>query len=338
MKDYNTMNKAYYMIWNGLWSLMLAVVLHGSACVWFGSRYLPDRSVLMALALTGAGIGTILTLKRHRNAAGIVINQLLGFSICLAAAAWEYDRIVFAAGVLMAAAVAGGYAALLLVRYRICGSRIVPLAGCIRIFLINGRTLTALVLTLSIAAGLCVRANGTAAEEPRQRSTISSELSTVRKLEDPIWETLDETERLGVLQIIADIEADHLGIERVRVRLRELGDTTLGSYADAIRTITINREWLADMDGFEALEVLCHECFHAYQHRLVDLYTELETDQRQLFAFHRADHYETEFANYIDGDVDYEGYSQQWCEIDSEAYAEEAVWRYLEELEAAGAA
>lgn len=334
MKSYNTMDSDIYILCNYTCATMLFGFIRRPMYDYFGGSFLPDwklLSVLMAAAVMG---GVLLTLRRYRNGASILINVLLGGSVCLTVAVWNYDSKMALVAVAAAAATVLGYIMLLLVKYRGkgCAYHRVSLANCLSVGLINGRTLLALVLTVTMVGGLVFHADRVSAEDGWEEMTTGSEIETIRMLEDDVWPELSEAERLEVLQGIADIEVDYLGIDRVRVEIRRLEEMTLGHYNDYDKSIVINRDWLEKMDGFEVLEVLCHEAFHAYQYRLIDMYMEMDDEQRELYLFRDADRYQWEFSNYINGSEDYDAYAAQLCEIDSDAYAADAVRRYCDEL------
>lgn len=334
MKHFNSMSVSSYFWTNCVWTSLLVALCRKLLYGYFGTRDLPDGKLLLAVLVAAVAVGMLLTMKQYRNDANVMINLFLGASVGLTAAAWVFQRSVALAAVAAAAVTVAGYLALVLVRYR--GKRGVgrraSLGRCLRVGLINGRTLTALVLTVTMLGGLFLNASDASAEEEWDEMTISGEFDTVCQLEDDIWQTLSEKERLAVLQTIADIEADYLGIDRVRVSIEKLEERTLGNYSDSERCVRISRDYLEEMDGFEALEVLCHECYHAYQFRLVDLYKAVSAEHQGLFVFRKADRYRWEFTDYINGSEDYEAYAAQWCEIDSNDYAEDAVRRYRHEL------
>ena len=64
------------------------------------------------------------------------------------------------------------------------------------------------------------------------------------------------------------------------------------------------------------------------------LYNSLSQEERQLFLFREAGKYKEEFESYINGEVDYEHYIKQWCEIDSNAYAYDAANDYYNRIHA----
>lgn len=111
-----------------------------------------------------------------------------------------------------------------------------------------------------------------------------------------------------------------------------LQEETLGYYDDQTHTIAININFLQKGNSTDILETLTHEAFHAYEHRLVDLYTNAADELKDLRLLHRAKIYIEEFENYIDGSDDPIGYFFQAVEFDSDAYAASAADRYFDAI------
>lgn len=104
-------------------------------------------------------------------------------------------------------------------------------------------------------------------------STIENNLNTINLLQEDIWDILSLQERLNVLQTIANIEASYLGLpHELNVISAVMDEETLGYYNDQIHTVAFNIDFLRQGNSADILETLTHEAFHAYEHRLVDLY------------------------------------------------------------------
>lgn len=151
---------------------------------------------------------------------------------------------------------------------------------------------------------------------------------TLLRLQEKFWVRMDARQRRDLLQIVAEQEAQRLGIEAPAVCARRLEGNALGMYSDADQLITLDLEHLKHSDVKKVLSTVLHECYHAYQNRLVELYNRLSEDEKKLMLFQPAAQYAAEFANYNDGSRDYAAYSAQQCEIDCEAYAAQAVLEY----------
>jgi hypothetical protein len=110
-------------------------------------------------------------------------------------------------------------------------------------------------------------------------------------------------------------------------------ESLLGYYNDDTHCITICTDHLLRDHPRSVLLTLTHEAYHAYEHRLVDLFDSLSPQDRELLLFNRVQTYKQEFANYNDGSDDYFGYFFQRVEQDSDSYSTAAADRYYEVLE-----
>ena len=158
-------------------------------------------------------------------------------------------------------------------------------------------------------------------------------MDTILLLREEEWALLDTEARLSVMKTVADIEASLLGIPRLNVCSDSLEEQTIGCYNDSSRTITLSSDYLASADAYTMLFSICHECYHAYQYRLVALYNQLDPGNQGLLLFRDAAQYRTEFSNYIQASDDYHAYDNQLCETDSDNYAKAAVAMYYNYIE-----
>lgn len=288
-------------------------------------------------------VGVLLTHKHRRNHVSLVCNIILSYGVYYTISLWFIDKKLLAIFTLVAAILVVSYSLLVFITYtiqRLTNNLDVSIGRCISSCLLNCRTFVACVLALTIAFTVAkplfgfpilacqeetvlLDTNGTTEGE-----TISKNMDVVLLLQEDSWAHLDAAGRLNIMKIIADIEANYLGIPEVSVCTEVLEEHTMGYYNDSTRTITLNLSYLANADAQTMLTTICHECYHAYQHRLVELYNGLNAEDKDLLLFFEAAQYREEFANYIDGSENYYAYSSQWCEADSEKYAEEAVIDY----------
>ena len=162
--------------------------------------------------------------------------------------------------------------------------------------------------------------------------TVEKNADTLMLLKEEEWHRLDAAKRLAVMQTVANIEADHLGTPSPPVYTKLLEETTLGQFDATTKDIALNIDHLVNETAETMLLTVCHECYHAYQQRLVDLYSSMDDETKELLLFQDARCYKNEFDNYIHGSEDYESYSSQWCEIDSDNYARSAAAKYFSHI------
>ena len=206
-----------------------------------------------------------------------------------------------------------------------------------RCWQITGICLTAVLILFSLCriAGVPLVRSSTTPKDPRAHSeTLADKADTILLLQDALWEQLSAPERLDVLQTIANIEAEYLGLPHELTVISDPGEESLlGYYNDDTHCITICTDHLLRDHPRSVLLTLTHEAYHAYEHRLVDLFDSLSPQDRELLLFNRVQTYKQEFANYNDGSDDYFGYYFQRVEQDSDSYSTAAADRYYEVLE-----
>lgn len=171
--------------------------------------------------------------------------------------------------------------------------------------------------------------------EAAQEQTIANNMDTILLLQEDKWEQLTVKERLNVMQTVANIEAHFLGLpNELNVRASNLREHLLARYSDSTHTIYINLDHLENDPVYAVLNSCCHEAYHSYQRRLVDVYNETDKKFQNLRIYDKAISYAQEFSNYENGYNNPSSYYYQDCEQDSREYAEEAVEEYYSRISA----
>ncbi len=162
------------------------------------------------------------------------------------------------------------------------------------------------------------------------QSTTGS-MESLILLRDDAWHDLSLKERLGVLQTIANIEKQYLGLpHELIVETADLGDIQIATYRDATHEIQVNVNSLLFDSPQDLVDSICHEAFHAFQHRLIDAYDGADDALKPLRIFRSASIYKEEFNNYADGEDNLLEYMLQECEIDACEYAERSTEDYFD--------
>lgn len=345
MRNKNTLGKLEY-VWDSVYWSALVFLLYRSTifCPVFTLDYTLSTIILASTIIVGAIAGILLTYKRRRNYASIFCNLALSVAPYYIVSFWNITQKIFL--------ISGCIAIIALILY--CGIVLFSYIGSkkdssvkasgfqwINSCFLSCRTLVSIVLAFLLLGtgikpmlGLPImefKTESSVFETPatdEEGETITKNMGTVLLLQEDEWSKLNTEERLRVMKTIADIESNYLGIQKLTVCTEPLDENTLGHYNDATKTITLNLSYLSTADAKTMLSTLCHECYHSYQHRLVELYDQMEGEAKGLLLFRDASYYKDEFANYVDGSEDYESYSTQWCELDSDKYADEAIIDY----------
>ena len=345
MRNKNTLSRSKYLWENLYWTVMMFLLYRSTIfCPVFGFSYKASLLILSGIVIINLGVSIFITYRRRRNYISVLCNQFLSYGCYFMLSLWAINKNSFINITLIALTLATAYSLLVLVFYCYdCMKSFVvgSLRKCLSSCVMNSRTIIAYVLAAVlllfaikpiIGLPLLEPTNGQLLDKTEDictdGETIAKNIDTVLLLQEEEWANLDASARLEVMKTIADIEANYLGIPEMTIGADVLEEETLGQYNDTTKTITLNLSHLTYVDAYPMLFALCHECYHAYQHKLVELYNDLDWEYRDLLLFYEASEYKEEFANYIDGSDDYLAYSTQMCEEDSDRYAANAVLEY----------
>lgn len=339
MQNKNTMNKKEFLGDAVLFGLL--------GMLWFrntlfrllpGKTYDESRLTLWILVAVCILIGTLVCLKSRRNYLSTFINVIIPYELYALVTfqdtySQDYQWLFPLVGVISL-----GFLVLMLHK----GKGKKRFWGFVRHGLLGARTLAALGIFI---AGLPLLINGLlgnplmkAYEMPAQHSkvkvTVTDHLDILSGLQEEVWETLDTQQRLEVLQVAANVEASYLGLpHELPVGVGTMGQNTVGYYDDMTQTMFVNIDWLETAPAWEMLDTVCHEAYHAYQFSLCDAWKSLDPYYRELMAFNNVPTYLDNFANYINGEENYDDYYNLACEQTARQYAEEAVTDYYDILE-----
>lgn len=147
---------------------------------------------------------------------------------------------------------------------------------------------------------------------------------------DNVWSDATEEEKLQGLQAAANIDSTDLGLAFTpTVDIKPLEKCTIACYNHKARTIHFNSTHFNENTNLTALNTVLHECYHALQRSMLDVYDTLTEEQKKLSTFRHLEKYKTELAYYEDGEDDYSAYLNQQIEIDARQYAKRAIVSYL---------
>lgn len=172
-----------------------------------------------------------------------------------------------------------------------------------------------------------------ALQDTVSESTIQNNIDTILLLQEQEWQKLTTKEKLDVMQVVANIEANYLGIpHELNVGGTNLDEVLAAAYSDSTHSIQFNMNYLETSSAKRILESCCHEAHHAYQYCLIDAYDKASEEAKNLRIYKEAKVYKKEFDHYISADKDADAYMTQQCEKDARSYAESAVEDYYNRI------
>lgn len=343
MRDINTMSKVGYVCENIIWCI-ITIRIYKIYCFTNFLEFDDETSkwILYIMASVFVLIGLAVTLNHRRNTVNTAINIALPLSIYTIIAYFRYIGVFVA--VLLALAFVASVLYVVMTqeyskskagkenkkfnknRFSFLGARAISTACCsLIVFYLFGTSVTGFQL---------FRPNIGAEQESTSFSDyFEKNMETIALLEESRWEGLTTKEQLDVLQIVCNVEKARWGISHpIYIKSRAFKSDLLACYNNADHTVLINTSHLKDNSSMDILISILHECRHAYQHSLVDLYNSANGEQKNLAIFDVVKTYKAEFSDYKDGDYNYLEYYCQSVEEDSRNYSEHAANEYRDKI------
>ena len=159
--------------------------------------------------------------------------------------------------------------------------------------------------------------------------SLKENYSELECFSDDSWENASRENKIEMLRAVCRVEAETLGIEELPgLKDGKMNENKLGYYDGAEKTIYLNLDSLEKYSRWIAVNTLCHEMYHTYQHRLVEFYLSSDKKFRKLEVMQKANIYMHEFMDYNPAEDDYGKYYNQHCEEDAREYASARTVKY----------
>lgn len=343
MKNKNTKSMGEFIFENAFYAVL--------ALIWFRLifRVLPDMTfsqskwILRGMMLVCVSIGVLLTWKRRRNSLSVMINILFPLELYALVAFWREIRTLSIVLLVISIILCVAYIYLIF-SYKIPqrkDPRIVLKRRAVRSAL-GARTIVVVVMAaLIIPLGGNVLFNNSIFSSNQKATrgtdsneyTIANNIEVVSNLREEVWETLSIEEKMYTLQTIANIESHYLGLpHELNLQIESLDENVLAHYVDSTHSISLNINYFDDT-AHEILDSLCHEAYHAFQHRLVEAYDSVDPEYQNLMIFNNAEQFKEEFQHYTRGQDDFFEYFLQGCEETARVYSASAVQDYYRKID-----
>ena len=345
MRNYNIISKAAYVFENVFWAIISMICFKSILfrCI-PGKTLTVSQIALWGLLLIFTTFGLLITFKSRRNNISVFVNIVLPYEIYTLLAFGKDMTPLVVAAIVTSFVMCCSYLVMIFSQKIMNEARRRQIVQRrIKFGLLGARTIAAfcmmiLVIPIGINSvfGGTMAFKTTTAEVPNSEAeyTIAANIGTVSNLLQDRWDTLNLNEKANTLQTVANIEASYLGLpHELNVKIDTLRESTIAQYDDRTHTITVSITYLESMPAEEMLDSICHESYHAYQHRLIDAYNSVDVEYRDLLTFYFVPIYEEEFQNYVDGKDDDLAYYFLMCEMKARDYAEESVIDYYNKIE-----
>ena len=304
-----------------------------------GKSYADSKMTLWILVIALVAIGVLITIKKQRNAVSFVTASLLPYGIYALLTYYIYRKTLVRATFAVCAVLVAFYI-ISVAKMRVKGEdgskkKLAMTIRATRIIISAGFLVLLFQLMITRLFGGSLVTSGIHAVPGKDAPTIGESMSALVRLSDETWPQLDINDRIDLLQMIANIEAGRLGLPN---ELNVEGDNiqeedTYSYYLDDTRKIVVSLDVIMRNTANQALEAVLHEAYHSYQHRLMDAFSQVDDDLKNLMIFDDAISYIDEFENYSDGNGDYFKYFYQDCEEDARDYAYAHIDDYFSRVE-----
>ena len=341
----NTMSKFEFICESAFWMFVSYWWFRAGLfrCL-FGSTYFISKVIFWSLLLTISVFGCYCSLKNHRDKVRVFVNTVTPYGLFTVLAYWKSLPVLIAIAVVF---IALGGVSFFIIRMkpkiRVPEKRKQIIKTRFRQAFWGSRVIAATVFLVLVVSLCIVNFTGhslipvqepAVLYQPDSEYTIESQIEVLGNLREDVWEGLSTDERMETLQVVANIEAQNLGLpNELRVVLATDEDKIMAGYQDLTHTIRFNIDYLDSLSAKETLNCICHEAEHAYQHRLIDLYDEVSEEYKNLPMFQAAAEYKNEFLDYKDGLKDEDDYYFQLCEVNARAAADYRVEIYLNKID-----
>ncbi len=327
-------------------------------CIYRKISWLSDRAdrtllILLVAVLPFAGLIYCLIWNRE-HMMSVAYEVLIGIGVHTALAYWEDLRVFMSVVFSVTASVflfktykvtshkirVTDFAA----RKRILKARALEVCNSARVIFGLGTALILTVTLFSLALGgknepQTVKQTYVAETTARENYTVENSLDRLSALVDGSWAKTPDSEKLEVLQAVANVVACKLGVAKIPLvhsaGMEAEHRDSLAYYRYGAKDIVVSKAFVSKATPEEAVSVICHEVYHAYSHCLVDLYESIDEEFKGLLVFKQAGEYLEEFSDYISPGESYEGYYRQRLEVDAREYEEAEAPRLIEEIKAA---
>lgn len=340
----NTLNKREYVLETLFWAIIAYIWYNNLLFINIDGKTVLESNVLLIVMIGSAiFINCLSTMRWRRNTSSAITTIIIPFGLYAYITYGKYMPRIYKFIVLVAIGIG------VLATVCIIAVRVQVRTKKRRIF-IKARMLYLILRLVGAVAsisfiiclfcrifigGALLSSSESATETYGDEFTIAENIDTVLLLQEDEWKRLSLDERMDVLQCICNIEGNYLGLSKgIHIYASELDEYILGYYNNSASTIQISIDLLEVGDPYETLDTVCHEMFHAAQHRYVEIYEGLDDSSKNSYFLYNASVYVDEFKNYKSGrktDDIYEYYGQM-CERDARSYAAMSVADYYQKI------
>lgn len=348
MQKKNTMGKVEFVLEHVYWAFI--------AMIWYKKvifRCLGNASItqshwiLLSAIVFETIVGTLLNWRRNRSGCRVAVDLLIAYGIYTVITYYPIKTVFITVVIIVTTVLSSVYTVAIMSRkianrknlkkiiiYRLlysmrCGQICMAVGMAVIIFTLGAGSIIGAAMMRDAPTKIFRNPSDSHADSVASNNNID----TILKLREDIWSDLKVREKINVLKKVADIEKNYLGItNEINVGTANLNGEILGYYSDRTQEVVISTNSLLYDDVYMVLDILVHEVYHCYQHRVVDAFINADEQARNLRLFNNAIYYLDEFSDYKSSTEDFGSYYEQKCESDAREYAEASVNDYYHRI------
>lgn len=334
MREKNTMSK-WGFVFEHIWWCYIAMIWYRALFMCVPNlSYGISKTILYALLVIGCVFGITKNIKTKRNNFSMAVNTIIPFGIYTIIVYLHYFKVATILVISIALLLIALYGMLIFGRkINNISRKNIILKRRFRTFAYGSRSLLAMCMAVVIVfvgvkttlSGSLLKSDVQAANvQTNEEWTIANNIDTVCKLQDSVWQGLSLDERVDVLQVICNIEANYLGTDfEFNLSVSPLDEYVQGQFNENTHNITIDMELVKFGSSEEVLSTLLHECYHGYEYSCISLLDDFAEEEKNLYIYKKIVEYKKGFDNY--NKIPY--YTNP-VEIDARKYSRETVLDY----------
>ena len=136
------------------------------------------------------------------------------------------------------------------------------------------------------------------------------------------WNQISREEKMEIHKKIFDIECKYLDISGISIEYEDIEAPTVAYYDSKNKTVVIGNDALNDT-VLENINIICHECFHAFQFYTVRHTDFKKNDIQSRYFYRQVRAWKNNMENYTANSDDMLKYRTQPIEADAYAYGDE---------------
>ena len=341
MKDNSTKNRKEYVVETLIFFIMMNIWFNNIVFRSFGKWSVSwSKSLFYVVAIAAIGTGIILCYKRTRHRLTAVTTALFPFCIY---SYLTYRKTVPLIKIILPVSLIAFVAYAVYLHTRKIENNYYSAEirkNRIRQSFQVGHTVFTMLMAAFMIRLCCGRlfgntmisANMEKVKGTDQTYTFDVYRDEIKKFNDSTWYYLSTEEKLDLLQILANIEANHLGLDHElnlgvsNLEKESLHEGQQAIYNNANYAITIDLQKLEEDSVIDIIESVCHEAFHSYEYDLIELYNQADDGHKGLMVFEDVPGYIHDFTTLSNAKVNYDEYYERVSEIKARNYARDRAY------------